>query len=148
MSAFARILLLLCVSLTLIAVVAQCNNSLWLVVFSASLAGGAFSAFFSLLIGRVQMVQQILCEALEEIKLTNPLTRKLGHRLRVRLELFSDMGFADTSVPINALGEAISACEKENNDHGFAANPLYAALQKSSLWPTLMSLLFPKNKHD
>jgi hypothetical protein len=147
MQLLATTLVLSCLAFTGLAAFAQHCDQAWLAVLFACLAGAVSSAFFSLLIGRMQMVQQVLSASLEDIKLTNPLTRDLGQKLKVRLEVVTDLGYSESSSAVQALNAAFAACQKANSDHGLAADPIYKAIQESGLYAAFESLVFPKHMH-
>lgn len=129
-----------------LAAVAQHYNSSWCAVLLSCLSGGAWSALFSLVMGRMQYVHQVLAEALAAVKLTNPLTASLGHELRAQLEVLTDLGFSEASPAVSALAETIEACNR-GQDHGVGADPIYRAVPMSGFGAAIESLLFPKHVH-
>jgi hypothetical protein len=147
MRLFSYIVLIFGVALTGLSAFYEYVGISWVALLFACIAGGLFSALFSLIVGRMHAVHQVLAASLEEIKATNPLNEHLGQKLQIRLEVLTDQGFSEKSRVLTALASARQACKDSDKAHKYAADPIYEALKASAFWPTIGSFFFPKWKH-
>lgn len=146
MRLFSYVVLICAVALTVIAALCEYAERSWGAILFACTAGGLFSAFFSLIVGRMNSVHQVLAASLEEIKYTNPLTEQLGHKLQIRLEVLTDQGFGEKSQVLMALASARQACKNQEANEN-AARSLYDALKVSAFWAMIGAFFAPKWKH-
>jgi hypothetical protein len=115
--------------------------------FLACLSGGAFSAFFSLFVGRLLMLQTVIASVLTDVKAwdsqPNP---SLAHRIQIQCEILYDTGFSPDLPVMKALFDVPNAV-KTGSLHGPVADTLYPNLKNSLWWPTFQSLFFPVQSH-
>jgi hypothetical protein len=123
-----------------------CDWSRWLPVFLGTLSGAAFSVLASLVVNRMTTMHQLLAEILAKVKGTNPLTGELGHYIKIKKELFTDMGVRVGALVIVELDEVIAACNN-GREHGRGADPLYRVLKKSMFRPAVQSIFCPQFPH-
>jgi hypothetical protein len=146
MKRFAWILFLLGLLLSVVAALSQWADCSWLAVLLASLSGATFSVLSSLVVNRMTFVHQQLAEVLERVKRTNPLSPQLGHEIKIRKELLTDMGVKEDAPVIVELNHVIGACEREA-PHGQGADPLYRMLKTAVFRASVQSIFCPHFGH-
>lgn len=147
MKYFSWCLLLCAFGFAVLAALSQYADVSWSAVFFSCLTGGAFSALFSLIATRMQVVHQMLSETLHEVKDINPLTQELGKKVKIRKEILTDLGVSQKSKLIAEVFDPVVAECNAKAAHGRAAGYLYGSLQASAFRPAVQSLFFPEYLH-
>jgi hypothetical protein len=120
----------------------------WLSTFAAAISGGSLSAFFSLFMGRVIHLHQVLYRLLALVKAWDSRPNSdLAHKMRIEIELLTDSGFRYDSSLIQAIRPMPQEIEK-GRDHGELANKLYSLLQESLVLAVWQAMLFPDYPHS
>lgn len=119
-------------------------------VLAGVLSGAAFSAFFSLFMGRLIHLETMLTELLADTKAwdsrDSAQRQALAHKFQIRLELLTDIGYRARCPVVSEL-KPMPEKIRGGCNQSEAAAPLYSLLQRNPVPMVACSMFFAQYPH-